>query len=58
MIRSQVLLVLVMLLSAAAAAEQATIEHEIPPGYEPSEAQDEQGLWMELNELELKIFIY
>ena len=52
MIRVRVFSALAILLSAAAAAEPVTIEHSIPPGYEPSEAQDEQGLWMELEEYE------
>ena len=52
MSRSRVFFALVILLSAAAAAEPVSIEHSIPPGYEPSEAQDEQGLWMELGEYE------
>ena len=52
MIRARVFSALAILLSAAAAAEPDTIEHSIPPGYEPSEAQDEQGLWMELEEYE------
>jgi predicted Zn-dependent protease len=28
------------------------IEHKIPPGYQPEEAKDEQGLWMEMLEYE------
>lgn len=42
-------------LSAPAFAESETIDHIIPPGYEPSEAQDEQGLWMELQDYELRL---
>jgi predicted Zn-dependent protease len=42
-------------LSSTAHAELEKIEHKIPPGYQPSEAQDEQGLWMELEEYELKL---
>ena len=52
MIRARVFSALAILLSVAAAAEPDKIEHIIPPGYEPSEAQDEQGLWMELEEYE------
>ncbi len=33
-------------------AAPETIEHKIPPGYEPQEARDEQGIWMELVEYE------
>jgi predicted Zn-dependent protease len=51
-IRSRIFSALAILLSVTAAAEPVTIEHSIPPGYEPSEAQDEQGLWMELEEYE------
>ena len=38
-----------------AAAQLEDIEHEIPPGYEPSEARDEQGIWMELEEYEIQL---
>ncbi len=31
------------------------IEHLIPPGYEPEEARDEQGLWLEFDEIETAI---
>lgn len=43
------------LLSLAAHAQLEDIEHKIPPGYEPAEAQDELGLWMELRELEVQL---
>jgi Zn-dependent protease with chaperone function len=33
-------------------AAQQDIEHKIPPGYQPEEARDEQGIWMELLEYE------
>ena len=42
-------------LSSASFAEIEAIDHKIPPGYEPSEAKDEQGLWMELKDLELQL---
>jgi len=42
-------------LTAVASAEPGDIEHKIPPGYQPSEARDEQGIWMELKELELEL---
>jgi len=40
--------------TAAPAAEQE-IDHLIPPGYEPSEAADEKGLWMEFEEMETSL---
>lgn len=48
-------LVLLALASATAAAAPGDIEHKIPPGYEPTEARDERGLWMELQELETQL---
>ena len=45
----------VLLLPLAAMADTGDIEHKIPPGYEPSEAKDEQGIWMELREVELQL---
>jgi predicted Zn-dependent protease len=29
------------------------IDHRIPPGYQPEESRDEQGLWMEIEDYEL-----
>jgi len=34
------------------AAQDVTLDHRIPPGYEPVEAEDELGLWMEMREYE------
>ncbi|MDH4313410.1 MAG: M48 family metalloprotease [Gammaproteobacteria bacterium] len=31
------------------------IDHKIPPGYQPEEARDEQGLWMEIEDYELAL---
>jgi predicted Zn-dependent protease len=31
------------------------IDHLIPPGYQPEEAADEKGLWMEFEEMELSL---
>lgn len=46
-------LVLVMLLCGSPAlAEKEPLDHKIPPGYVPEEARDEQGLWMEFEEME------
>ena len=35
------------------AAEE--LDHLIKPGYQPEEAQDEQGLWMEFKEMEREL---
>lgn len=44
--------VLILLLSGALAAESADIEPKIPPGYTPEKGDDEQGLWMEVDDYE------
>jgi predicted Zn-dependent protease len=51
------LLLLAALLAppAAVAAAQDDIDHLIPPGYQPEDAQDEQGLWMEFEEMEKQL---
>ena len=48
---------LLVTLAAAAPcmAADEPIDHKIPPGYEPEEARDEQGLWMEFEEMELSL---
>ena len=55
MINKSFLFALLTALSAAAFAESEVVDHIIPPSYEPSEAQDEQGLWMELKDYELRL---
>ena len=35
-----------------ALAGKEPLDHKIPPGYVPEEARDEQGLWMEFEEME------
>lgn len=35
--------------------QEEPLEHRIPPGYEPAEERDEQGLWMEFREYERKL---
>ena len=45
-----VLSVVVAVTGPTATGEE--LGHLIPPGYEPEEARDEQGLWMELQEME------
>ncbi len=37
---------------ATVVAAPEEIEHKIPPGYQPEEARDEQGIWMEMLEYE------
>ena len=49
---STTLIVAALLCGNVAFAEDEPLEHKIPPGYEPEEARDERGLWMELEELE------
>jgi predicted Zn-dependent protease len=41
-----------VLLGNPAMAKQEQLDHEIPPGYQPEEARDERGLWMEIEEME------
>jgi predicted Zn-dependent protease len=52
---STTLIVAALLCGNVALAENETFDHKIPPGYEPEEARDERGLWMELEELERQI---
>jgi len=42
-------------ISLAETTQIADIEHKIPPGYIPTEARDEQGLWQELKEMEIEL---
>ena len=44
-----------LLVSGVSSAEFERIEHKIPPGYTPSDAQDEQGLWHEIEEYERQL---
>ena len=48
-------LLLLLAVLGSAWAQPVDIEHKIPPGYEPGEARDEQGIWMELEELEAQV---
>jgi predicted Zn-dependent protease len=41
-----------LLAQAPCFAAKEEILHKIPPGYEPEESRDEQGLWMEFNDME------
>ncbi len=45
----------VAVVCALPAAAQTDIDHRIPPGYEPEQGPDEQGLWMEVEEYEKAI---
>ncbi|MGH8221334.1 MAG: M48 family metallopeptidase, partial [Woeseiaceae bacterium] len=42
-------------LLAASPAGTQEIDHRIPPGYQPEETRDEQGLWMEIEKYELEL---
>ena len=44
-----------MLLPAPTLAADEPLDHLIPPGYQPSEARDERGLWSEFEELERRL---
>ena len=57
MIRSSIPLLVAALFAATTVLgdEFASIAHEIPPGYEPQPERDEQGLWSEMEDLELGI---
>ena len=54
MIRSPACNLSALLMFAFATFATATeqLDHKIPPGYEPEESRDEQGLWMEFKEME------
>ena len=41
-----------LFLATTHVAAQEEIEHKIPPGYQPEESRDEQGIWMEMLEYE------
>jgi predicted Zn-dependent protease len=43
------------LLTVTIASAQEDIDHLIPPGYQPEDAQDEQGLWMEFEDMEQQL---
>lgn len=40
------------LVAAGHVGAEEALDHKIPPGYEPEEARDEQGIWMEMLEYE------
>lgn len=44
-----------MPVAASAAGRDEPLDHSIPPGYEPEESRDEQGLWSELEEMERRL---
>ena len=52
---SIIIVLATVLLTGNVFAEPEELEHKIPPGYEPEEARDEQGIWMELLEYETKL---
>jgi predicted Zn-dependent protease len=45
----------VTLAAANTLAIDEDIDHLIPPGYQPEEAADEKGLWMEFEEMEISL---
>ena len=45
----------VALFATDANAVEEELEHLIPPGYQPEEAADEKGLWMEFEEMEISL---
>ena len=45
----------VALFATDASAVEEELEHLIPPGYQPEEAADEKGLWMEFEEMEISL---
>ena len=47
--------ILAAFLAPIASAQDDDIYHLIPPGYEPEDARDEQGLWMEFEEMERQL---
>ena len=49
---SSLIVLISLFVVAAVVAAPNEIEHKIPPGYQPEEARDEQGIWMELLEYE------
>ena len=52
MLRSLVVAILCLLVSAPLAAATDNLVPKIPPGYKPDKAQDELGMWMEVDEYE------
>ena len=44
-----------LLMSVQPCVAAQEIDHIIPPGYQPDEARDEQGLWMEIEKYELDL---
>ena len=56
MTRSRLLVALVLSLCCAAGATQSgDIEPKIPPGYTPQRGEDEQGLWLEVDDYEKRV---
>ena len=57
MIRTTTVLLALMVVFFAtdASGVEEELEHLIPPGYQPEEAADEKGLWMEFEEMEINL---
>ena len=47
--------VLACIAAPASAQDIHDVDHKIPPGYEPEESRDEQGIWMEIEDYELAL---
>jgi predicted Zn-dependent protease len=54
-VRCVVLLTVLLVCWPAYSATDDTLDHRIPPGYEPVQAEDELGLWMEMREYEQRL---
>ncbi|MDH3303673.1 MAG: M48 family metalloprotease [Gammaproteobacteria bacterium] len=54
-VRRVVLLTVLLVCWPAYSATDETLDHRIPPGYEPVQAEDELGLWMEMHEYEQRL---
>lgn len=54
-VRRVVLLTVLLACWPVYSATDETLDHRIPPGYEPVQAEDELGLWMEMREYEQRL---
>ena len=54
-IRRYAFVMLVSLLSSMLLAQSTDIEPKIPPGYVPDKGEDEQGLWLEVDDYEKSV---
>lgn len=54
-VRRVILLTVLLVCWPVYSAADETLDHRIPPGYEPVQAEDELGLWMEMREYEQRL---